>query len=404
MRLLVSFAALFLSISLVQLGSGALAPLDVLSGIQQGFSDVEIGLLGTAHFVGFFVGCWLAPRMMGSVGHIRAFAAFAAAGAIGALAHPMLISPLAWAAMRVMTGFAVAGAYTVTEAWLQAKITNDMRGKVMSVYRLVDLGASLVAQMMIAVLEPASYISYNLLAILCCLCLVPLTLTASTQPATPKAPRLRPLRTIALSPLGAAGVIVAGITTPAFRMVGPIYGNGIGLGPGAVGWFLGAAVLGGAAAQVPVGMLADRFDRRYVLIALSAGAVAVSAWLAGAGSSPAAVLAGSFAFGFTAFCVYSISAAHANDFAEPEFMTELNASLMFLYGLGAIASPLAASALMSAFGPPALFAYISLAHAGLILFGLYRMTRRPTVEERTTYRYTPRTSYMLSRLLRRRRG
>ena len=80
MRLLISFAALFLSVMLLQLSSGGVGPLDVLSGLELGFSTTQIGLLGSAHFLGFFVGCWWAPRLMGSVGHSRAFAAFTAAG------------------------------------------------------------------------------------------------------------------------------------------------------------------------------------------------------------------------------------------------------------------------------------------------------------------------------------
>ena len=82
MRLLISFAALFLSVILLQLSSGGVGPLDVLSGLQLGFTKQEIGFLGSAHFLGFFIGCWWAPRLMGSVGHSRAFAAFTAAGAI----------------------------------------------------------------------------------------------------------------------------------------------------------------------------------------------------------------------------------------------------------------------------------------------------------------------------------
>ena len=88
MRLLISFIALFASISLLQLSSGAIGPLDVLSGAAEGFSNTQIGLLGSSHFLGFFVGFWWAPRLMGSVGHSRAFSAFAATGAIGAIAHP----------------------------------------------------------------------------------------------------------------------------------------------------------------------------------------------------------------------------------------------------------------------------------------------------------------------------
>ena len=53
MRLLISFVALFLSVALLQLGSGGVAPLDAISGITLGFSTGQIGLLGSAHFLGF---------------------------------------------------------------------------------------------------------------------------------------------------------------------------------------------------------------------------------------------------------------------------------------------------------------------------------------------------------------
>ncbi|MFT4782871.1 MAG: hypothetical protein ACI9IV_000600, partial [Paracoccaceae bacterium] len=52
MRVLISFAALFLSVILLQLSSGGVGPLDALSGIALGFSNEHIGLLGSAHFFG----------------------------------------------------------------------------------------------------------------------------------------------------------------------------------------------------------------------------------------------------------------------------------------------------------------------------------------------------------------
>ena len=90
MRLLISFAALFLSVVMLQLGSGGIAPLDAISGLKLGFTRAEIGLLGSAHFVGFFIGCWWAPRVMGQVGLSRAFAAFTAAGTIGIACFPLV--------------------------------------------------------------------------------------------------------------------------------------------------------------------------------------------------------------------------------------------------------------------------------------------------------------------------
>ncbi|QBF31152.1 MFS transporter [Thalassococcus sp. S3] len=400
MRLLISFAALFLSVFLLQLSSGGVGPLDALSGLALDFTAGQIGLLGSAHFLGFFIGCWWAPRLMGSVGHNRAFAAFTAAGAIGLLAHMLVVDPYAWAAMRVASGLCVAGCYTVIESWLQAKVTNESRGRTMGAYRIVDLSGSLVAQLMIAVLEPASYVSYNLLAILCCAALLPLTLTTAKAPETPEAPRLRPRLALSRSPLAAAGVIVAALSGAAFRMVGPLYGQEVGLSVDQIAWFLAAFVLGGALAQYPVGWLADRYDRRWVLIWLSLAAIASSGVTIGTqGLGITAIFLSAGLFGLTTFPIYSVSAAHAHDFAESHERIELSAALMFFFALGAIAAPYLASLLISLFGPFALFAMIAVAHAVLVIFGLARMRARPTSEDRTPYVYAPRTSFTIGRLL-----
>jgi hypothetical protein len=70
----------------------------------------------------------MGPRLLGAAGHARAFAAFTATGAIGLLAHMLIVDPTAWAVVRVATDPCVAGCYTVIEAWLQAKVTNQTRG------------------------------------------------------------------------------------------------------------------------------------------------------------------------------------------------------------------------------------------------------------------------------------
>jgi len=404
MRIMISFAALLLSVILLQLHSGAMGPLDALAGLQAGFTSTQVGLLGSAHFVGFFIGCWWAPRLLGAVGHMRGFAAFAALGAIGAIAHPIVIGPYIWALLRVMTGLAVAGCYTIVEAWLHAKVTNANRGRVLGAYRVVDMGASFVAQLLIGVLDPASYVSYNILAILCCAALLPLMLTRSVPPSLPQAPRLRPLKTMLLSPLAAAGVMVAGVTSPAFRMVGPVYGREVGLNADQIGYFLAAAVAGGALSQIPAGWLADRYDRRHVLIAISISAVAVCLLTSAFGQySQNVVFVASFLFGLTTFPIFSISSAHASDFAAVDDMVEVAASLMFLYGIGAIASPLLASVLIEHYGAGSLFVMMAVAHIFLSIFGLYRMRARAT-HTRGAYSYVPRTSFVIGRLFRRRNG
>lgn len=405
MRILISFGSLLLSVALLQLSAGGLGPLDVLSGIALGFSTAEIGLLGSAHFVGFFIGCFLAPRLLGSIGHSRTFAAFTALGAISLLAHMMFPDPMFWAFLRVGTGVFIAGCYTVVEAWLHAKVTNANRGRSMSVYRSVDMGASLSAQLLIGVLEPAVYFSYNMLTLLCCAALLPLTLTRASPPTTPRAPRLRPLLAFQRSPLAALAVIIAGLSNAAMRMAGPIYGNEIGLDAREIGFFLAAFVAGGAIAQYPTGWLADKWNRRHVLVILSVLSVlSASLLMTTAGLGVMMAMVTSAILGFVTGPIYSVGAAHAHDFATDDERVELSAALMFLYATGAITSPLTASVLIDTFGPAALFWLISVGHLALLGYTLARMRVRDTRAERVPYTYVPRTSFIIGRLLDRRRG
>ena len=400
MRTLLSFTALFLSILLVQLGSGTLGPLDALAGAARGFTIAQIGLLGSAHFLGFFFGCWLAPRYIGSVGHSRAFAAAAAIGAIGALLHPVLEGPYQWAALRLLTGLSVAATFTVIESWLQAKISSATRGRVFGAFRVVDMSGQIMAQGLIAVLDPTSYVSYNIVAVFCCLCLLPLSLTRRHAPPTPDAPRLRPIKAALLSPSACFGIIVAGLTGASFRMVGPVFGIENGLSQGQVALFLTAAIVGGVAAQYPVGWIADKTDRRNVLIGLSVSAIfgcLTVAWLVGPGNTTVIFL-GAFVFGMTSYPVYSVAAAYANDFAEQDFVVELNAALIFFYSIGAVISPIVTARLIAVYGPSALFVFIAAAHLALMAFALYRKTRRKAAAPATPYQMVPRTSMIVARV------
>jgi MFS family permease len=287
----------------------------------------------------------------------------------------------------------------VIEAWLQAKVTNETRGRTMGIYRIVDMTGSMAAQMIVGILAPASYVSYNILAIVCCAALLPITLSTVRQPETPSQPRLRPRLAFDRSPLAAAGVVVAALSSASFRMVGPIYGQEVGLSAAQIAWFLTAFVLGGAIAQWPVGWLADKFDRRWVLIWLSVAAMmACGVTVSSAGLGTVGIFLTAGLFGLTTFPIYSVAAAHAHDFASDDERVELSAALMFWFAAGAIFAPYIASVLIENFGPSALFMMISVGHGVLVVFGLLRMHRGRTGAKRTRYVYAPRTSFLIGRL------
>ena len=402
MQLLFSLAPLFLSVVLLQLSSGGLGPLDALSGLAEGVSSQQIGLLGSAHFLGFFLGCWWAPRLMGAVGHARAFAAFVVFGVIGLLAHMLWVEAYFWALLRILSGLCIAGSYTVIEGWLMVRITKETRGRLTGTYRMADMGAALVSQLLIGFLTPASYASYNLLALVCCAAILPLTLSTAVQPAMPETPRLRPIIAWKSSPLAAVAVIVSALSAATFRMIGPLYGQAVGLDARQIAWFLALFVLGGALAQIPVGWLADRYDRRKVLLVVSLATIASCAASAVfGGMSAASAQVNAFFFGVATYPVYSIAAAHAHDFVTDDERAELSAALLFYYAIGAIFAPYVAAWLVTALGPPAIFGMVAAGHIFLLAFSVGRMRVGRKPRERTAYVYAPRTSFVIGRLLRR---
>ena len=405
MALLISLSALLLSVMLIQVGSGSLGPLDALSGSALGFTSSEIGLLGSAHFVGLIIGCIINPILIRRSGHSRSFAIMAVASAVSALMHPVYQDIYFWAVLRVLSGFAIAGAYTVIESWLQAKLVNANRGRVFSVYRVADMSGTLMAQAIVAALDPASYVAYNLIAMIACMSLLPLALTQSVPPEIPDKLSIKPLFALTISPLAGIGIFAAGMTTAAFRMVGAVYAIEIGLDASGIAIFLVMGVLGGALVQIPAGFITDRFNRRYVLIGFSIGAAMVclvTGITAYSGAqTPLFGYLLAFLFGAATMPIYSICATHANDFAKEEDLVDLSSSLILMYSIGGVTSPLLSGWLIQTYGPGSMYLFISLIHILLLVYSLWRMTIRPAMRM-TAYRYVPRTTLFINLFLRNR--
>jgi|TARA_X000000950_G_scaffold261477_1_gene331783 MFS family permease len=405
MSLIISLSALLLSVIFIQVGSGSLGPLDALAGQSNGFTAGQIGLLGSSHFLGLLIGCFIYPHLIRRSGHVRIFAMTASISAISALLHPLIIDVFFWCMLRVMTGFSIAGAYTIIESWLQAKLTNDNRGRVFGIYRVVDMSGVVLAQGVIAMLDPATYAAYNIIAVVACLSLMPLALTRSVPPELPATLRFKPFFALRLSPLAGLGVISAGMTNASFRMVGPVYAIETGLEATDIAIFLVLGVVGGAFIQVPAGYITDRFNRRFVLIGFSMAAIIVCL-ITGSLSflGLQTVMVGflmAFLFGAATMPIYSICATHANDFAKIDELVELSASLILLFSIGAILSPVLCGYLIENFNAGAMFLFIASVHIVLVTYSVWRMGIRPALNM-SSYRYIPRTSVFINFILRER--
>ncbi len=238
-----------------------------------------------------------------------------------------------------------------------------------------------------------------------CLALIPLAVTLSKEPSLPKTKIFRPFLAYKISPLASLGVVTAGISTSAFGSIAPLYAANLGMSSLEISYFLTAAVIGGIIVHPPAGLLADRFDRRSVMmffsilstfVCLAIGSDLVE--ISGQGHGGSLLLA--LLFGVSTFPIYSLSAAHANDFAGSDDVLDLSASLIFFYALGAIISPIIAGYIIGRFGTPYLFIYISFAHIFLTSFTVLRGIARPVSSDDKPYAYYPRTTMFIANIIR----
>ena len=80
-------------------------------------------------------------------------------------------------------------------------------------------------------------------------------------------------------------------------------------------------------------------------------------------------------------------------------MILLSASLIFMYAVGAIISPLIAGWIIEQFGAPMMFTFISMAHFILMAYTIYRNFARPVVAFTRRYAYIPRTSLYIATII-----
>src|SRR5579863_2101356 len=102
---LYSIGAILLATAFLLLGNGLTGTLIPLRAHLEGFSDLTIGAIGSFYYAGFVAGCFIVPKLLARVGHIRTFAVAASLMAATVLLLPIWTSPIAWILDRAAFGF-----------------------------------------------------------------------------------------------------------------------------------------------------------------------------------------------------------------------------------------------------------------------------------------------------------
>ncbi len=371
--------ALFVGLALMLVGAGMFGTLIGVRSELDGYTALEIGLISGAYYGGFLGGSRLTLAFLGSVGHIRVYAALASLLAASIITAGLISNPLAWILLRLVTGMCLAGQYVVAESWLNQLVSNQIRGRILSIYSVTTVVAYGAGQLWFTRLDPISITGFGIAAILVSVAITPVALSADAAPPMLARPRRLHLRELwSLVPTGVVTSVLVGITHGSFIGLIAVFATRLGLTVNEIGLFVTMPTLGGLLLSVPVSSLSDRIDRR--VVGATAGLIAAvgGVGLMWFGPDHVLGLASMALVGSMTYPLYSIAGAYTNDGVPPEQLTAAASQLVLLYGAGAFVGPILGSFVMTAVGDDGYAWMIIATHVSIALFLLVRIAQYPS--------------------------
>jgi MFS family permease len=370
--------ALFLGSALLMFGGGLQGLLLSVRGAEEGFSLLALGLIGTGWSVGFIAGSISVPLLVQRVGHIRAFSIMASIGTITILCNLLLVNDISWIVLRAFSGFCFAGAAMIVESWLNEVAENKSRGTIFSVYTTINMTASTLGQLAMSVTGVSSSIPFIVGAIAFICAILPSALTSTPQPRPLASAKLDVRLLYKTSPLAVIAAFSVGMANGTFGTLAPVYGHDQGLDASGIAFLFAVTAVLGAMAQVPAGRISDKIDRRWVIVVLGTLAALVGFIILLFNPRGGWIMYVLFAlYGFSAYPIYAIAVAHANDFAKQGEFGRVAGGMLLVLGTGLAIGPAIAALVMNLYQPVGLFIVTATFHGALALTAFLRMKVRP---------------------------
>ncbi|RJF87210.1 MFS transporter [Oleomonas cavernae] len=316
----------------------------------------------------------LVPRLMRRLGVLPFLIGCTTLTAVSIVLFPLLPSLWVWFALRFILGAAVTGLFIGSEAWISYLAGESRRGRVMGFYAsalAIGYTAGPALLMLTGVQGIAPFAAAAAITLAAAL---PLALARGDLPPFHDEGEARLIDIARSAPTAVVGVLLFGAIEAGILTLLPVWGvqNGLdALSAAQLMMWIGA---GNVALQIPIGWLADKMDRRIVLVGCAAAGVV------GAGAMP--LLVGTawlgpalFVLGGALMGLYTVGLALLGQRFGGSDLATANAVYIIFYGIGSMTGPpLGGSALDLAPGQ-GLPIVMGLGCAAFIAYALRRRAR-----------------------------
>jgi MFS family permease len=370
-----AFHALFLSTLLIQIGTGLFNNYMGLRLSADSVSEIWIGTLLSAYYLGLVFGARVGHHLIIRVGHVRACATAAALAICLVLLQTLIDEKLVWLLLRFCAGMAMVVQFIVIESWLNEQAENTHRGRVMSVYLLMSGIGTALGQLSITMYPTLDLRPLIFVAMCQALALLPIVLTTRKLPA-PQLPAPIDLAYFFKQvPQSLLTILLAGNLCAAFYGLAAVYAVKQNLSTGQVAVFTATTVVAGLLSQWPMGWLSDRVNRGNLVRVNALILVGISMMLWGWIDWPYwMMLLLAAGMGSLQFTLYGLASGLGNDRIDSERRVGLTAMMLMAYGAGACLGPTLAGTMMRLGGSHMLYVFSSA--CALLLFVTMRSSKK----------------------------
>ena len=346
-------------------------------------SDFLTALIISGYALGMVVAVFYISSMLQSVGHVRVFAALSAAVSASMLLFPLIEYAVIWFILRFIVGFCYVGLFIVGEAWINASVSSQFRGRVMSLYMMTQFSGIWFGQLSLSFSsEENSSLLFYISSLAISIAAIPLLISNIEAPLKPESKeRMKFKQLFHYSPFATVSTVFVSMQQFTLLVALGFFAQKAGLSLHQLSIMGMAVIFAGTMAQWPVARISDRVDRRNVIIfccSMTVGFAFVGMEILKFGTVTQLYIL-MCAMAVVILPVYAVNLSHANDLVPPDQAVSAGSTIQLLNAIGLGMGPLVLSIYMNRLGAEGYFIYIMSVASVIVLYALYRKGMRRVI-------------------------
>lgn len=333
----------------------------------------EAGLVGAFFFLGNLAGTLMAGgviRKAGFKGSYQYACVLCAASTLLLLVFP---GALAWSGLRLLTGISCALVWVVVESALLRAGTLKTRGILLASYLVVYYLGTVLGQLLLGWFPSNMSLVVTEVCVLSAVGMIPLLFARlesdSAGALSSVHVEVRTLLKRRSVFLGVVGCVISGVVLGTIYCLMPLFLKHQGMTHSSVGYWMALLIAAAILGQWPMGRLADKYGRAFVMKCQSLLVVAACAGLVLKGGLMAPSL---IALGLAGFSLYPVAMAWGCEDASRDELVTMNQLLLLSYSVGTLAGPSLTSFLMQRYSDnwmPMVIALVALSFMPVLMLG-----------------------------------